>query len=176
MVLDYVVPFFLLNPRESMGRTRGGYDESLAEGSRFKFGDLVEIVSGDVIKCVRTTPANITPLGVAGQDWDQRRFAFDYWKENGIPVETFPKRHIAIFTFQHDANNNANHEFAAANLNSVRANESRELAYNDEVDVLTIRNGTTNPAVKMLYVFRGGVGDSNVQVACEILESHRMGA
>jgi hypothetical protein len=55
----------------------------------------------------------------------------------------------------------------------VRAQASRELEYNTAEEVLTIRDGTTNPNVKMKYVFRGEPGDSNVQVACEILPTFR---
>ncbi len=178
---NYVTPYVLVNPRESMGRVRGGYDSGLAASSQYSIGDLVEINgSGNVQKCTQTTPANILPLGVVSTDFsvsplDSTRHA--YWTDRGVPVDTLPERHVVVFTYQDATADGSDDTFQTADLASVRSQEQRELIFNATENVLTIRDGTTNPNVQMLYVVEGGeVGDTNVRVACRILDDFRLGA
>lgn len=178
-VLNYVKPHPLLNPREPMGRMRAARNPALASGSQWKRGDLVEVVAatGFVQKVTQTTPANILRMGFAAADFDiapLNTTRYGYYADRGVPIDTVKDGHLVVFTFQHDTANTADHEFTATNLGSVQAQELRQLVYNTTTGVLTIRNGTSTPTVKLRYVFKGGVGDSNVQVACEILPTFRL--
>jgi len=179
-VFDYVRPHPLLNPREPMGRGRAGLDTTLTAGSdlRWERGELVEVnaSTGIAQKCIRTTAANILRLAFAAGPWDMAPMDADrygYYVDRGVPLDALREGHLVVFTYQHDGADAADHTFTTANLNAVRAQASQELIYNTAQGVLTIRDGGTNPAVKMKYVFRGEEGDSNVQVACEILKRFR---
>ena len=176
-VLNYVKPHPLLNPREPMGRMRAAWNPSATTAEQWKRGDLVEVVAatGFVRKVVQTTPANILRMSFAAADYDVSPLGerYSYYTDRGVALDTLRDGHIVIFTYQGATANDEDHEFVAADLAAVQAQESRELVYNPDRGVLTIRNGGTNPNVKMRYVFKGGVGDSNVQVACIVLPAFR---
>lgn len=176
-VLSYVKPHPLLNPREPMGRMRAAWNPSATTAEQWKRGDLVEVVAatGFVRKVVQTTPANILRMAFAAADYDTSPLGerYSYYTDRGVPLDTLRDGHILVFTFQGGTANANDHEFTAADLAAVQAQESRELVYNTTRGVLTIRAGSTNPNVKMRYVFKGGVGDSNVQVACILLPQFR---
>lgn len=175
--MEYIKPHPLLNPREPMGRARGGWDATAAAADQWERGDLVEVDGGMVQKCtVTTTAADVGRLAFASAPYDNEPLdatRYGYYTDRGVPLDTLRSGHIVVFTFQHDAADAADHEFTGANLNSVRDQEFRELAYNTAQEVLTIRDGSTTPHVAMKYVFAGEVGDNNVQVACEILHDFR---
>lgn len=175
---SYVTPHPLLNPREPMGRGRGGWNATAAAAAQWDRGELVEVnaSTGFVQKCTQTTPANILRLAFAAAPYDIEPLdtgRYSYYTDRGVPLDALRDGHLVVFTYQANTADASNHEFVAGDLNAVRAQANRELIYNTAQGVLTIRNGTTNPNVKMKYVFRGGVGDSNVQVACEILKAFR---
>lgn len=177
-VFPYVTPHPLLNPREPMGRGRGGWNASATSAQQWERGDLVEIdaSTGLVRKCSQTTPANILRLAFAAAPYsveplDTTRYG--YYTDRGVPLDALREGHLVVFTYQGNTANTSNHVFLAADFNAVRAQVSRELVFNGTEGVLTIRSTSTNPNVKLKYVFRGEVGDSNVQVACEILSAFR---
>ena len=176
-VLSYVKPHPLLNPREPMGRMRAAWNPDASSAEQWKRGDLVEVVvaTGFVRKVVQTTPANILRMAFAAADYDTSPLGarYSYYTDRGAPLDTLRDGHIVVFTFQAATADNSDHVFTAGNLASVQAQESRELIYNTDQEVLTIRDGSTNPNVKMRYVFKGGVDDSNVQVACILLPAFR---
>lgn len=181
-VFDYIKPFPLLNPREPMGRARAARDATLTGAEVFERGDLVhvEATGGNAEKVtVTTTATNVLRMAFAAGPWDiapldATRYSYYVHDTRGVPLDTVRDGHLAVFTYQADAADNANHEFASADMAAVRSGVSRELAYNTARNVMTIRDGSTTPHVKMRYVFKGAVADSNVQVACEILPAHRL--
>ena len=176
-VLNYVKPHTLLNPREPMGRMRAAWNPAATEAEQWKRGDLVEVVAatGFARKAVATVPANHLRLALAAADYDVSPLGerYSYYTDRGVPIDTLRDGHVLVFTFQGGTANSGDHEFTAGDLGAVQAQESREIAYNPDQGVLTIRAGSTNPNVKMRYVFKGTVGDSNVQVACILLPAFR---
>lgn len=170
--MDFTHPFMLVDgDREAMEQRFAGFNDSLASAAQYVEGDLVEVVSGEVTKSVRTTPALITKLFLAGQDYDQP-FALAYFRGRGVPLNVIPKKNLFVFTYQDDKNDTTPHEFAAGDLEAVLGGAERELAYNAEEECYTIRDGDTNPAVQLVGIWKGAVGDNNVQVIARILDSH----
>jgi hypothetical protein len=177
-IFQYVAPHPLLNPREPMGRGRGGWNPTASAAQQWERGDLVEVnaTTGFVNKCVQTTPANILRLAFAAAPYDIGPLdttRYGYYTDRGVPLDALRDGHLVVFTYQDATADGSDDVFQEGDLAAVRAQASRELKYNTAEEVLTIRNGSTNPNVKMKYVFRGEPGDSNVQVACEILPTFR---
>lgn len=171
---EYTHPFMLVDgDREAMEQRfdEGTYETGLAEANQYVEGDLVAFVSGKVRKSVVTTPANITPLFFAGQDYVQP-FALQYWEDRGVPLNVIPQKNYVVFTYQDDAPDDDDHEFAAADLQAVLAGSRRELVYNTDEGCYTIRDGSTNPTVQLVAVHKGEVGDDNVQVIARILDPY----
>ena len=179
-VFDYIKPFPLLNPREPMGRARGTRNPAVGAALEWERGDLVHVhpTAGDVRKVnITTTATNVLRMAFAAAPFDIAPLdatRYGYYTTRGVPLDTVRDGHLVVFTYQNNAADAANHEFASGDLGAVRAGVSRELAYNTAREVMTIRDGTTTPHVKMRYVFKGAVADSNVQVACEILPAFRL--
>ncbi len=157
--------------REAMEFRRAGYDDDLTELSRYVEGDLVSVASGEVLKSVITTPANILPLYIAGQDWDQP-FALPYFEERGVPLNVIPQKNLFVMTYQGATANGTPHEFVTADLNAVRGGARREIVYNTVERCYTVRAGATNPTVQLVDVHKGAVGDTNVQVIVRILDPY----
>ncbi len=175
--MNYIHPFMLLDgDREAMEQRfdEGTFNDSLASAAQYEEGDLVEVVTGTVTKSVRTDAALITKLFLAGQSYDQP-FALAYFRGRGVPLNVIPKKNLFVFTYQDDAIDTADHEFAAADLQAVLAGAERELEYNVERECYTIRDGDTNPTVQLVGIFKGEVGDDNVQVIARILDE-RLGS
>lgn len=170
--MNYVVPFMLVNgDQEAMEftRTPGSYDSTLTGDDVYVEGDLVELSSGKVIRSQETTPATLEAkeLFLAGQDHKQD-FALDYFLDNGVPLNLIPARNEFVMTYQHSAADGSNYTFLAADLQAVQAHQRREIVWNDTEKCYTVRNGTTNPKVTLLRVFKGEVGDDNVQVVVRL--------
>jgi hypothetical protein len=169
--MEYTHPFMLVDGDVQAMEQRynpGTFDDSLTESARYLEGELVSVVSGLVTKSVITTPANIQPLFLAGQDWEQP-FAKPYLRDMGVPLNVIPRNNFFVFTYQHDALNDANHEFAAGDFQAVVNGALRELVYNTVEGCYTIRDGSTNPTVQLVGIFKGAVGDDNVRVIARIL-------
>lgn len=168
---NFVVPFMLVNgDREAMEQVfiEGGYDDTLTDDDVYEEGDLVEVSSGSVIRSQQATAANVPQLFLAGADHAQpfgiTRNGVSTRTLTDVPLNRIPSDNIFVMTYQDDAADGANKEFVAADLQSVQAGERREIAWNDTEKAYTVRDGTTNPAVTLLGVFKGAVGDNNVQV------------
>ena len=175
---DFVAPFPLLNPREPMGRARAGWNSTASAAQKWEKGDLVEVSAstGFAHKCIQTTPASILRLAFAAAPYDIEPLdatRYGYYTDRGVPLDALRDGHLVVFTYQSATADASDDTFAAGDLAAIRAQASRELVYNTAEGVLTIRDGATNPTVKMKYVFRGEVDDKNVQVACEILPTYR---
>jgi len=161
-----------------MGRGRGGWNPTASAAQQWERGDLVEVnaSTGFVNKCIQTTPASVLRLAFAAAPYDIEPLdttRYGYYTDRGVPLDALREGHLVVFTYQGNAADGADKTFAAADLNAVRAQASRELVYNTAEEVMTIRHTSTNPTVKMKYVFRGEEDDINVQVACEILKAFR---
>ena len=176
-IFDYVKPYPLINPREPMGRTRGGYDASLTAASKWSGGDLVEVnSSGNVQKCTQTTPASVLKLAFAPAPYSiapLNTTRYGYYTSRGVPLDTMRDGHLVVFTYQGSAADAANYPWTAGDDAAVKQNASREIKYNTAQGVLTIRNTSSTANVILKRVVQGVVGDSNVQVAVEVAKAFR---
>jgi hypothetical protein len=172
-VLNYIVPHMIVDgdqPAMDQVMVEAGYDSTLTGNAIYVEGDLVEVVTGKVRRSAQTTPANVPALFLAGANHAQP-FAIT---RNGqstrtivdVPLNVIPDKNEFVMTYQGNAADGANYVFLAADLQAVQARARREIDFNDDATVkaYTVRSGTTNPAVTLLGVFKGAVGDSNVQV------------
>ena len=175
---EYVVPYPILSARVSMGRARLQRNSALSGDSVYVQGDLVESdSSGQAQKCTQTTPASIGRLAFASTNFslaplDATRHA--YQTTRGEPVDVLPKEHTLVFTYQGSTADGSDHVFTEADADAVRRQLNRELIYNTSEDVLTIRNTSSNPNVRLKRIHEGVVGDSNVRVEVELLADFRM--
>ena len=169
--LNVVVPHMLVDgDREAMEQAFivDGYDDTLTGDDVYVEADLVEVASGLVLRSQQATPANVPALFLAGADWSQP-FALTRGSQKtrtirDVPLNVIPDKNMFVMTYQDGTADGTAHEFLAADLQSVQARERREIAWNDTEKCYTVRDGTTNPTVTLLGVFKGEVGDSNVQV------------
>jgi hypothetical protein len=173
---NYVVPHMIVDgDQEAMEQAffPATYDGTLTGNAVYVEGDLVEFHEGKVRRSARTTPADVPTLFLAGAAWAQT-FGLTRGSQTtrtltDVPLNIIPAKNEFVFTYQHDKNDTTPHEFAAADLQAVQARQAREIAWNDEEKCYTIRNGTTNPRVVLVGLFKGVVGDSNVQVRARII-------
>lgn len=170
-VFNVVVPFMLPHgDQQAMEQTFivDGYDDTLTDDDVYVEGDLVEVASGKVLRSQQATPANVPALFLAGANHAQpfgiTRGGVSTRPLVDVPLNRIPTENIFVMTYQDGTADGTAHEFLAADLQSVQAGERREIAWNDTEKCYTVRDGTTNPAVTLLGVFKGAVGDSNVQV------------
>lgn len=170
---EFIVPFMLVDAASNRGAMEqtvivDGYDDTLTGDDVYVEGDLVEVDSGTVKRSHRETAANVPPLFLAGANHTQTfgltRGSTKTRTLRDVPLNDIPPDNIFVMTYQDDAADDADHEFVAADLQAVQARERREIAWNDEEKCYTVRDGTTNPAVTLLGVFKGEVGDDNVRV------------
>lgn len=140
------------------------YDSTLVGDDVYVEGDLVEVASGKVKKSQQTTPANVPALFLAGQSHAQPYAVGTYLADWGVPLNVIPSVNRFVMTYQSNSADATPYVFASGDLQAVQARARREIAWNDTEKCYTVRNGTTNPAVTLLGVFKGAVGDSNVQV------------
>jgi len=162
-----IQPFMLVDgDREAMEfqMEPGTYDSSPLTGpSIYVEGDLVEVASGKVKKSTQTTPANVPELFLAGADYVQP-FAKDYLLDAGVPLNVIPSRNQFVMTYKADKASGTAHTFATADFNAVVSHARREIQYQAEALGYVVTNGTSNPKVTLLGIFKGAVGDDNVQV------------
>lgn len=154
-------PFPLVNRQHVAHFQRGVYDGTATGDAQYRHGDIVTTRTGVVLREIEpTTAANIDNLSWAGQPWDMPK-AFQYFKDRGVPLNRITEDDEWVFTLAGTLD--------AAAILAVNSGEEREVLFNTTSKCLTIRSGTTNPAVKMLRVFEGVEGDTNAWVACNIL-------
>lgn len=168
---NVVVPHMLVDgDQEALSQTfiEDGYDDTLTGDDVYVEADLVEVASGKVKRSQQATPANVPALFLAGANHAQP-FAIT---RNGVstrpivdvPLNRFTEHNVFVMTYQDGTADGTAHEFLTADLQSVQAQERREIAWNDTEKCYTVRDGTTNPTATLLGVFKGVVGDSNVRV------------
>lgn len=170
-VHNFVVPFMIVDgDQEAMEQVfiEDGYDDTLTGDDVYVEGDLVQIAAGKVIRSQQATPANVPSLFLAGADHAQA-FGITRGTQKSrtiedVPLNVIPDKNVFVMTYQDDAADGAAKEFEAADLIAVQSRLKREIAWNDTEKCYTVRDGVTNPAVTLLGVFKGAVGDSNVQV------------
>jgi len=170
-VLNYVVPHMLVDgDREAMEQVfiEDGYDDTHTGDEIYVEGDLVEVATGKVRRSAQTTPANVGQLFLAGANWAQP-FALTRGTQTtrtirDVPLNIIPDENTFVMTYQGNAADGANYVFLTADLQACQARARREIDFNATEKAYTVRSGTTNPAVTLLGVFKGEVGDSNVQV------------
>lgn len=170
--MNYVHPFMLVDgDKEAMefDLTSGSYDASLATGSQYVEGDIVFVDAGKVKKVTSVTAATVAGynLYLAGADYSQP-FAKQYLLDAGVPLNVIPRRNRFVMTYRGNVGAGADYAFAAGDLQAVQARAKREIAYDTTEECLVVTNGTSNPKCTLLGVFKGGVGDNNVQVIVQL--------
>lgn len=161
--LPVVVPFPLTNRLNAADFVRGVYDDSLEGDEQYVIGDLVETPNGTVVRAIEDTTASaITNLAVVGQDWSMPK-AFPYFYDRGVPLNRIDRRDEWVFTLAG--------EYDATLQGLVATNAQLDILFDAVEKALTVRNATTSPAVKLLRVFEGVAGDTNVRVVVNFLES-----
>jgi hypothetical protein len=162
--LPVVVPFPLTNRLNAADFVRGVYDETHTGDEVYVIGDLVQTApNGVVVRAAEPTTASvITNLAIAGQDWSMPK-AFPYFFDRGVPLNRIDRRDEWVFTL------------AGAYDGTLQAlvarNAQLDILFNATEKALTVRNATASPAVKLLRVFEGVAGDTNVRVVVNFLES-----
>lgn len=166
--MDYVFPHMLPNgEQEAMGFKRVSRDAALAAASQYVEGDLVVALAGGLAKY---TAANLGRIGLAGRDYVQD-FAKQYWLDAGEPVNLIADENEFVFSYQGATADGSSHTFAAADLLAVEQGVTRDAVFNATELCPTIRgtSGTANTIqVRLLRVYSGEVGDTNVQVVGRI--------
>lgn len=162
--LPIVVPFPLTNRLDPADFVRGVYDDTHTGDEIYRIGDLVQTApNGVVVRAAEPTTASvITNLAVAGQDWSMPK-AFAYFFARGVPLNRIDRRDEWVMTLTGLFN---------PTLEAlVAANAQVDILFDATEKALTVRNATTSPAVKLLRVFEGVAGDTNVRVVVNFLES-----
>ena len=155
------VPFPIAQRQRAADFARGVYDDTLTGDAQYKAGDIVTVTGGTVARAVEdTTAASIVALAVSGQPWLMPK-ALSYYYDRGVPLNRISPEDEWVMNLAGTMDQTA--------LNSVNAGESREILFNATDKALTIRAGTTDPAVKMLRVFRGNVDDVNCLIVVQFL-------
>ena len=170
--MRYVVPHMLVDgDREAMdfAMTPGSYDSTLTGDAQYKEGDLVIVNAGKVSRAVSATAATLAAqeLFLAGADWSQP-FAKQYLLDTGVPLNVIPQRNLFVMTYRGNAAAGADYTFLAADLQAVQAHARREIAFDTVEKCLVITSGTSNPKVTLQRMFRGAVGDTNVQIVVKL--------
>lgn len=154
-------PFPLVNRQHVADFLRGVYDGTASGDSRYRHGDIVTTKTGVVRREIEdSTAANIASLAWSGQPWDMPK-AFQYYKDRGVPLNRLHTDDEWVMTLAGTLDSTA--------IGKIAAGEEREILFNTSSKCLTIRSGTSNPAVKMLRVFRGTEGDTNAWVVVNFL-------
>lgn len=168
--MEYTHPFMLVDgDKEAMefSRIPGSYAANLTGDDIYLEGDLVELNAGTVRKCTTTTAANVGQLFLAGADYVQP-FAFDYYRDAGVPLNVIPRRNRFVMTYRGSAAAGADYEFLAADKQAVQARARREIVFDTTEKCLVVTNGTSNARCTLLGIFKGDVGDNNVQVIVQL--------
>lgn len=162
--LPIVVPFPLTNRLNSADFVRGVYDLTHEGDEIYRIGDLVQTApNGVVVRAAEPTTASaITNLAIAGQDWSMLK-AFPYFLARGVPLNRIDRRDEWVMTLAG--------EYGSTLQALVAANAQVDILFDATEKALTARNATNSPAVKLLRVFEGVAGDTNVRVVVNFLES-----
>lgn len=132
------------------------HDDSLTGDDIYTVGDLCVLGSGNITtRLVETTPANVAGVFCAGHEWADPVTIHPMYNELINPDEVW------IGTYQGSESDGTAGLLEAADLAAIQAMTPLEIDYNATEDVMTIRNGTTNPAVIPLGVYQGGIGTGN---------------
>ena len=170
--MNTVVPFMLVDgDQEAMEfqRSPGSYKTGLTT-TAYKEGDIVYYNAGKVEKVTQATEALVQAetLYLAGQSYDQP-FAKSYLLDKGVPLNVIPRRNRFVMTYKDDSADGVVHTFAAADLQAVQEQDSRGIRYDAVDGALVVTDDTTNPKCVLKGIFKGEVGDDNVQVIVELL-------
>lgn len=160
--LPIVVPFPLTNRLDPADFVRGVYDDTLTGDAQYAIGDLVT-VAADVVEreAEPTTASGITKLAIAGQPWSMPK-ALAYFLERGVPLNRIRPTDEWVLTLTG--------LYDATLQGLVNSKDSLDVLFDATEKALTIRNATTSPTVKILRVFEGEPGDTNVRVVVNFLE------
>lgn len=169
--MAYVVPHMIVDgDQEAMEQVfvEDGYNAALTGDDVYVEGDLVQVTTGKVLRSQITVAANVPPLFLAGANHAQP-FGITRGTQStrtivDVPLNVIPDKNVFVMTYQGNAADGADYTFLSADLQAVQARGQREIVWNDTEKCYTIRNGTTNPAVTLLGVFKGEVGDTNVEL------------
>lgn len=154
-------PYPLVNRQHVADFLRGVYNGSATGDSQYNHGDIVTVRTGTVAREIEAaTAANIDKLAWAGQPWDMPK-AFAYYKDRGVPLNRLHADDEWVLTLAGTLD--------AAAIEDVNSGEERQVLFNTTAKCLTIRAGTSTPAVKMLRVFKGNEGDTNAHVVVNFL-------
>lgn len=157
-----VAPFPLTNRLDPADFVRGEYDATLTGDARYVITDLVTVAADVVARSAEPTTASvITKLAVAGQSWSMPK-ALPYFFARGVPLNRIDRRDEWVFTLAG--------LFNPTLEGLVTSKDSLDVLFNAAEKALTVRNATSSPTVKLLRVFKGEPGDTNVQVVVNFLE------
>jgi hypothetical protein len=161
--IPIVVPFPLTNRLDPADFVRGGYNAGLTGDARYRLGDLVTTrAAAGVARSVEDTTASVVEkLAIAGQDWSMPK-AFPYFLARGVPLNRIDRRDEWVFTLQGEYDTDAQA--------LVKANAALDVLFNATEKALTVREATASPTVKVLRVFEGEAGDTNVRVVVNFIE------
>lgn len=175
--MDYTHPFMLVDgDKEAMefSMVPGSYDTTLTNDHIYLEGELVELNSGKVRKCTANATSAVGQLFIAGADWSQP-FAKQYLLDTGVPLNVIPRRNRFVFTYRGNTNAGAgpepaDHTFAAGDLQAVQARGRVGLVFDAYAKCLVAVTESTaaNQRATLVGVFKGDVGDDNVQVIVQL--------
>lgn len=147
-------------------------EAGLTGNNVYKAEQLVTIVAanGNTRRLAETTPANVARVAWGRADYTQPEA-----EEAGVSTVGY-NRIITpddefIATWQGGEADGANGDFSAADLILVQTGAKVEIDWNDTAKMMTVRDGTTNAAVQLVRVHKGGVGTPNTQVVVKFLAS-----
>ena len=153
---------------------QGSYNPNLANDAIYLEGELVEVSSGLVQKCNAATTANVGQLFIAGANWAQP-FAKPYLLAEGVPLNIIPRRNRFVMTYRGNTAAGAgpepaDHTFLAADLQAVQARGRVGLVFDAHAKCLVAVTEATvaNQRATLVGVFKGDVGDDNVQVIVQL--------
>lgn len=158
-----VAPFPLTNRLDPAEFVRGVYDNTLTGDNQYGIGDIVTTRSGKVVRSVEaSTAANVEKLAIAGQPWSMPK-ALPYFYDRGVPLNRIRPEDEWVMTLAG--------VYATTILAHVVENDSLDVLFDASADAkaLTIRSATNSPTVKVLRLFQGEAGDTNVRVVVNFL-------
>lgn len=170
--MKYVHPFMLVDGDKEAPEFEmipGSYDATLATNAQYVEGDLVFADAGKIKKVISATPATVAGynLYLAGADYHQP-FAKGYLLDAGVPLNVIPRRNRFVMTYRGNAAAGADYTFASGDLQAVQSRAKREIAFDATEGCLVVTSGTTDVKCTLLGVFKGDVGDTNVQVIVQL--------
>lgn len=175
--MDYTHPFMLVDGDQAAMEfvmTPGSYDNTLTGDNVYLEGDLVEVNAGKVRKCTASTTSAVGQLFIAGADHAQP-FAFPYLLDRGVPLNVIPRRNRFVMTYRGNTQAGAgpepaDHTFTSSDMQAVQARGRVGLVFDPYAKCLVAVTESTasNQRATLVGVFKGGVGDDNVQVIVQL--------